>query len=87
MTFQTVRKARTSSKGRADRAFQECTEQRYVPGFWTTRINSDERVGMDFQNCAEAWMPEPKRHMDVLERVLEIHSHLLLHQSLKRGIA
>ncbi len=46
-----------------------------------------EQVGMDFQNCAEAWMPEPKRHMDVLERVLEIHSHLLLHQSLKRGIA
>ena len=44
-----------------------------------------ERVGMAFQNCAEAWMPELKRHMDVLERVLEGHSHLLLHPSIERG--
>jgi len=29
---------------------------------------------MAFQNCAEPWMAEPKRHMDVpKERVLEGH--------------
>ncbi len=27
--------------------------------------------GKAFQNCAEPWMAELKRHMDVLERVLE----------------
>jgi hypothetical protein len=42
---------------------------------------------MTFQNCAEAWMPEPKRPMDGLERVLESHSHLLLLPKLQRGIA
>ncbi len=42
---------------------------------------------MTFQNCAEAWMPEPKRHKDVLERVLESHCHLLWLPKLKRGIA
>ncbi|GEM_PF-1059584 len=57
MTFQTVRKARTSSKGRSDRAFQE---------------------------CAEAWMPEPKRHMDVLERFLESPVRLAQAPKLKK---
>ncbi|KAE8545757.1 hypothetical protein F6453_1951 [Marinobacter nauticus] len=46
-----------------------------------------ERVGMGFQNCAEAGMPEPKRHRDVpKERVLETHTHLLLHPNNERGI-
>ena len=31
-------------------------------------------LGVGFQNCAEPWMAEPKRHMDVpKERVLEAH--------------
>ena len=34
---------------------------------------------MAFRNCAEPWMAELKRHMDVLERVSESHCHLLLH--------
>jgi hypothetical protein len=28
---------------------------------------------MDWQNCAEPWMAEPKRPMDGLERVLPVH--------------
>jgi hypothetical protein len=36
----------------------------------------DRRVGAAFQNCAEPWMAEPKRHIDVLERVLKSRPHL-----------
>jgi len=40
------------------------------------RTDLKRRMGIPFQNCAEPWMAEPKRHMDVpKERVLKGDTH------------